>query len=123
MYGVQLKDPEKAQWKLNAFFQRCGFRPFKNYDNVFVCNVEQAIPGRIEVKHPVSKFSSYREFIRPYEIAQIFDCHIQTANEMLREVREKEGIPDRAYVSIEKFCKVHYEDEDDFRRSLASIRG
>jgi hypothetical protein len=24
------KDPEKAQWKLNAFFQRCEFRLFKN---------------------------------------------------------------------------------------------
>jgi predicted acetyltransferase len=53
--GVELagleKDPEKAQWKLNAFFQRCGFRLFKNYDNVFVCNVDQAVPERIMVKH------------------------------------------------------------------------
>ena len=37
------KDPEKAQWKLNAFCQRCGFRLFKNYENVFICNVEQAV--------------------------------------------------------------------------------
>lgn len=46
--GVELagleKDPEKAQWKLNAFFQRCGFRLFKNFDNVFICNVDQAVP-------------------------------------------------------------------------------
>jgi hypothetical protein len=45
--GVDLanleKDPEKAQWKLNAFLQRCGFRLFKNYEHVFVCNVEQAV--------------------------------------------------------------------------------
>jgi hypothetical protein len=45
--GVELddleKDPEKAQWKLNAFWQRCGFRQFKNYHNVFICNVDQAV--------------------------------------------------------------------------------
>jgi hypothetical protein len=56
--GVELagleKDPEKAQWKLNAFFQRCGFRQFKNYDNVFVCNVDQVVTDRIMVKHPVN---------------------------------------------------------------------
>jgi GNAT superfamily N-acetyltransferase len=54
--GVELadleKDPEKAQWKLNAFFQRCGFRLFKNYDNVFVCNVDQVVQKSIIVKHP-----------------------------------------------------------------------
>jgi hypothetical protein len=54
--GVELagleKDPEKAQWKLNAFFQRCGFRLFKNYDNVFVCNVDQVVvPEYKTVKH------------------------------------------------------------------------
>jgi hypothetical protein len=49
------KDPEKAQWKLNAFFQRCGFRLFKNYNNVFVCNIEQAVPERIKVTRPVNK--------------------------------------------------------------------
>lgn len=56
--GVELagleKDPEKAQWKLNAFFQRCGFRLFKNYDNVFVCNVDQVVPERMMVKDPVN---------------------------------------------------------------------
>lgn len=41
LYNLE-KDPEKAQWKLNAFWQRCGFKQFKNYDNVFICNVEQA---------------------------------------------------------------------------------
>ena len=49
-WGVEMdgleKDPEKAQWELNAFFQRCGFRLFKNYNNVFVCNIEQAVPNR-----------------------------------------------------------------------------
>lgn len=58
MQGVELagleKDPEKAQWKLNAFFQRCGFRLFKNYDNVFVCNVDQVVASEHRViKHPV----------------------------------------------------------------------
>ena len=44
--GVRLDDletdAEKAQWKLNAFWQRCGFKQFKNYDNVFICNVDEA---------------------------------------------------------------------------------
>ena len=44
------KDPEKAQFKLNAFFQRCGFRLFKNFDNVFICNVDQAVPDPVMVK-------------------------------------------------------------------------
>lgn len=52
--GVELagleKDPEKAQWKLNAFFQRCGFRLFKNFDTVFICNVDQAVPDPVMVK-------------------------------------------------------------------------
>lgn len=45
-HGIELdgleNDPEKAQWKLNAFFQRCGFRLFKNYNNVFICNIDEA---------------------------------------------------------------------------------
>jgi hypothetical protein len=49
-WGVEMdgleKDPEKAQWELNAFFQRCGFRLFKNYNDVFVCNIEQAVPNK-----------------------------------------------------------------------------
>jgi GNAT superfamily N-acetyltransferase len=59
-HGVELagleKDPEKAQWKLNAFFQRCGFRLFKNYDNVFVCNVDQAVSERRLVARSVSRY-------------------------------------------------------------------
>jgi hypothetical protein len=47
-------DSEKAQWKLNAFFQRCGFRQFKNYENVFVCNVEQVVTSETRMaKYPV----------------------------------------------------------------------
>jgi hypothetical protein len=48
------KDREKAQFKLNAFFQRCGFRSFKNYENAFICNVDQVVPDRIMVKHAVN---------------------------------------------------------------------
>lgn len=59
--GVELagleKDPEKAQWKLNAFFQRCGFRLFKNYDNVFVCNVDQVVAERKLVMRPMPRFT------------------------------------------------------------------
>jgi GNAT superfamily N-acetyltransferase len=57
--GVELTgletDPEKAQWKLNAFFQRCGFRLFKNYDNVFVCNVDKVVSERKMVMRSVNK--------------------------------------------------------------------
>jgi GNAT superfamily N-acetyltransferase len=38
-------DRTKAQLQLNAFWQRCGFRQFKNYYNVFICNVERAEVG------------------------------------------------------------------------------
>ena len=59
MKGVDLvgleQDSEKAQWKLNAFFLRCGFRLLKNYDNVFVCNVEQTVPEHIKVKRLVNR--------------------------------------------------------------------
>jgi hypothetical protein len=47
------KDPEKAQWKLNAFWQRCGFKQFKNYENVFVCNVEQTVQELVKAKASV----------------------------------------------------------------------
>lgn len=55
--GVELagleKDPEKAQWKLNAFFQRCGFRLFKDYDDVFICNVDKVVASEPRVvKYP-----------------------------------------------------------------------
>lgn len=45
------QDPEKAQWKLNAFWQRCGFKQFKNHDNVFICNVEKTVRDHIQVRH------------------------------------------------------------------------
>jgi GNAT superfamily N-acetyltransferase len=45
MTGLE-QDPEKAQLKLNAFFQRCGFRLFKNFENIFICNIERAVPMR-----------------------------------------------------------------------------
>lgn len=57
--GIELesleKDHEKAQWKLNAFWQRCGFKQFKNYDNVFICNVDKAVPYPDEVAHTASQ--------------------------------------------------------------------
>lgn len=50
--GIEMDDlenkPAKAQMKLNAFFQRCGFRLFKNYDNIFICNIDQAVPMRMK---------------------------------------------------------------------------
>ena len=66
--------------------------------------------------------------IRAFEVAQIFGCHIDTAQEMLREVREKEReeYPDsklRRYVSIKKFCAVHNEDEEDLRKHLVELHG
>jgi hypothetical protein len=54
--GVELdsleEDPEKAQWKLNAFWQRCGFKQFKDHDNVFICNVDEAVAERWKAKRP-----------------------------------------------------------------------
>lgn len=53
--GVELdsftKDREKAQYKLNAFWQRCGFKLFKDYDNVFICNVDLAVPDYSKAAH------------------------------------------------------------------------
>jgi GGDEF domain-containing protein len=64
--------------------------------------------------------------IRSFEVAQIYGCHIDTAQEMLREVREKERelYPEsklRRHVSIKKFCAVHNEDEEDLRKHLAEL--
>ena len=67
------------------------------------------------------RFGFYRCIVRAYEVAQIYECHIDTARAMLREVRAEKDLPARAHVSIEKFCKVHHLIEDDFRESLASI--
>jgi hypothetical protein len=66
--------------------------------------------------------------IRAFEVAQIYGCHINTAQAMLREVREKDreqyaDIPQRRYVSIKKFCAVHNEDEADLRKHLAELHG
>lgn len=66
--------------------------------------------------------------IRVFEVAQIYGCHIKTAQEMLREVRQKEReiFPEskvRRYVSIKKFCAVHNEDEEDLRKRLAELHG
>jgi hypothetical protein len=64
--------------------------------------------------------------IRAFEVAQILGCHIATAQQMLREVREKDDNPDskqRRYVSIKKFCAVHNHDEEDVRKHLAELHG
>lgn len=66
--------------------------------------------------------------IRAFEVAQIYGCHIDTAREMLREVREKERetYPEsklRRYVSIKKFCAVFHDDEEDIRKHLAELHG
>lgn len=64
--------------------------------------------------------------IRAFEVAQIIGCHITTAQQMLREVREKDDNPNskqRRYVSIKKFCAVHNHDEEDVRKHLAELHG
>ena len=64
--------------------------------------------------------------IRAFEVAQILGCHITTAQQMLREVREQDDNPDgkqRRYVSIKKFCAVHNHDEEDVRKHLAELHG
>lgn len=48
--GVDLtgleRNPVTAKQKLHAFFRRCGFRILKEYNNVFVCNVDQVTETR-----------------------------------------------------------------------------
>ncbi|WP_205513388.1 hypothetical protein [Longitalea arenae] len=68
--------------------------------------------------------------IRAFEVAQIYNCHIKTAQAMIREVRDKDRESDgdavrkqRRSVSIKKFCAVHDEDEEDLRRHLAILHG
>jgi hypothetical protein len=66
--------------------------------------------------------------IRAFEVAQIYGIHIDTAREMLREVREKEREEYgesklRRHVSIKKFCATHNEDEEDLRKHLAELHG
>ncbi|MFL5743992.1 MAG: hypothetical protein ACJ751_04970 [Niastella sp.] len=63
----------------------------------------------------------YRCIVRPYEVAQIYDIHINTARAMLRKVRKEKELPARAHVSIEKYCQIHHVEEDVFRHSLVSI--
>jgi hypothetical protein len=84
---------------------------------------EEANPNG-EVMYKRKKF--VQMVIRAFEVAQIYGCHIDTAQEMLREVREKEWEknPDsklRRYVSIKKFCATHNEDEEDLRKHLAKL--
>lgn len=66
--------------------------------------------------------------IRAFEVAQIYKCHIKTAQKMLREVREDDrvnfpGLKERRYVSIKRFCEVHGDDETDLREHLAELHG
>lgn len=68
--------------------------------------------------------------IRAFEVAQIYGCHLDTAQQMLRDVREKDRENDdnpdrkqRRYVSIKKFCAVHHEDEEDLRKHLLELHG
>jgi hypothetical protein len=66
--------------------------------------------------------------IRAFEVAQIYKCHIKTAQKMLRKVRADDrehypGIQERRYVSIKRFCEVHGEDEADLRKHLAELHG
>jgi predicted acetyltransferase len=56
-YDSLEKDYEKAQYQLNAFWQRCGFKQFKNYDNVFICNVDKAVPDYNEVAHTAGQLT------------------------------------------------------------------
>lgn len=74
------------------------------------------------------RFKFVQMVIRAFEVAQIYGCHIDTAQAMLREVREKdrEQFGDskvRRHVSIKRFCAVHNEDEEDLRKHLAILHG
>jgi hypothetical protein len=66
--------------------------------------------------------------IRAFEVAQVYKCHIKTAQKMLREVREDDrvnypSIKERRYVSIKRFCEAHGDNEKDLRKHLAELHG
>jgi hypothetical protein len=118
-----------------------GERPRKAYeiaafvnDGIMENSKTLAIRAKLwEEANPMGEAMACREkwvqmVIRAFEVAQIYRCHIDTAREMLREVREKERkeFPEsklRRSVSIKKFCAVHNEDEEDLRRHLAILHG
>lgn len=51
------KDEEMAQYKLNAFWQRCGFKQFKDHENVFICIVDKAMPNHGQMAHAANQLT------------------------------------------------------------------
>ena len=65
----------------------------------------------------------YRVLIRTNEIAQIFNCHIDTARAMLRATLKEAGFPKSRHISIKKFCEINHYPESELRKALATIYG
>lgn len=63
----------------------------------------------------------FRIVIRPFEVAQMLEIHIQTAREMFNEARKAYGLPKQRFMSINLFCNAHHIDARDTRRCLAIL--
>lgn len=64
---------------------------------------------------------NFRIIIRPFEAAQIIGIHVVTARKMFRLIRQAKNMPKQRFLAIRLFCFSHHVDEEDLRKSLASM--
>jgi hypothetical protein len=69
-----------------------------------------------------SRNDGYQFVIHSNQVAEIYDCDIRKAQEMLVVVRAAVGKEKGSFVSVKEFCKIFKEDEEDFRRALRDIK-
>lgn len=69
-----------------------------------------------KVAHP-----RFRIIIRPFEVANILDVHIQTARAMFNEARSAYNLPKQRFMDLRMFCHVHHLDTEDTRRSVSEM--
>ncbi|AEV98201.1 hypothetical protein A4D02_35230 [Niastella koreensis] len=72
--------------------------------------------------HYKSDDEKYQFVIHSNQVAEMYDCGIRKAQEMLAIVRATVGKNEGSFVSVKEFCFVHKEDEEDFRRALRDIQ-
>jgi len=66
-------------------------------------------------------FKNWRTVIRPFEVAQILQIHIDTARDMFKEARQDHNLPKQRFMSIRLFCVAHHLDEEDIRKALGNM--
>jgi len=71
-----------------------------------------------KVAHP-----RFRIIIRPFEVANILDIHIQTARAMFNEARAAYDLPKQRFMDLRMFCNAHHLDVEDTRRSVSEMHG